>query len=337
MAAGLAGAHRGAGAAVAGAFLGEELAALHESLGKIRSGEPLPPDADRELILSWQPALDRADEWVYLFVLGVLEGGLGLPFLLRLACGNPGLDPEQVHLHPLPVEATRLLEYVCTWLQKTAENKIHYSVVLELQATKLDADDFYASTKNSNLAGLRIRLADLQLLLRLYGSAVRHFLGLPALPASTDGLALIHLLVKFLVAASFLGAYNKPVQSLLFPDALELTARLLEHLHSQYYLAKVPVNREAVFGLHTDTVRLAGNIVHVNREAQDFLIEAQLLAPLLRFTAPDSNSPLSREASIVFIRYMSESNPKAAECIQALRVYDLTDEKNKLYSKVDFL
>ena len=286
------------------------------------------------------PALETYDEWMYILTLNLLEGKTGLqnPLEFLIASLHPTwFSRDSLISNKLSSSVRTLLEYVFTLLQNTVDKKIHYSVILEIETTFLDKDDFYGSNKRPDLAGLRLTMLDALFIIRLYQEAVDAFMLQPPAAEATDRLLLIHSLLKLLIPVSFLGGYNQQAQQLFFPQTLDRTARLLHFVQNHYYAPKVPLLEDAAFELNTNCLRVLGNIVHVNKPAQDYLLDQQLLKPLLRYLGPDKMNPLSREASIVFIKYLTESNQRAAEFIRSLEVYEFDSASDKLYSHVKLI
>lgn len=325
-------------------FFDVEHMADHDLLQKIEKGEKIDEAAQERaaMVGKMKDALKRYDEWMYLFVDGVLEEkfkivgeGSQLEKLIRTLDSN--IDTENMHLKPLPPKILHFLEYIFHLLQKTVEYKIHYSVIKEVTITSLDKDDFYSASKSTDKSGLRIGMTDFMFIKDSFEKAVDHFIGLTGSTEDSDHLVYIHILIKLLIPITFIGGYNSEIQKQLIPTTLDKLPRLIEFVHNHYYKPKVAINKEAVYCLNTNIVRLAGNLVHVNREAQDYLMENNLVGPLLKYTLPDANNPLSRESSIVFIRYMSESNPQAAAYIKSKNVFDLDSDSNKLFTKETFM
>lgn len=277
---------------------------------------------------------------MYILTVNLLQGKTGVPRPLEfiIASLHPTwFDRASLISSHLPFPVRIFLEYLFTLLQNTVDKKIHYSVILEIETTFLDTDDFYASNKQPHLAGLRITMADTLFILTLYQDAVDAFMLSPPSPASSHRLLLIHSLIKLLVPVSFLGGYNQQAQLLFFPATLDRTARLLDFVARLYNAPKVPLLEEAAFELNTNCLRVIGNIIHVNKPAQDYLLDNELLKPLLKYLGPDKMNPLSREASIVLIKYLTESNQRAAEFIRSLEVYDIDAAAAKLYSQEKFI
>lgn len=342
-------------------YFGNELKEVHERIKK--EDESKEKKVDEELDKLRLLSL-KVDEWAYLMMVGLLDGSFGIESGVKFTLGlimndqkflyqddekgskESKIDDEitekvnldTIYLAPLGLESRLFLQYLGMWLQKTVEDKVYYSTVVEIEAKSIENDEFYRDTKNPHLSGIKIRLSDLNYIINLYISSVDHFVNkLEISTESTEHVHLIHLLINILVPVSFLGGYNRQIQALLFPGTLHSTSLLIHHLKTQYYTGKVVVNKDALFGINTNIMRLASNIVHVNKEARDYLMDNQMIERYLYFTRPDDANPLSREASIVFLRYMAEADPKIAEYIHNKNVYDLKDENNKFYSKMDFM
>ena len=84
--------------------------------------------------------------------------------------------------------------------------------------------------------------------------------------------------------------------------------------------------QRAFYELNTDIVRLTSNLIHTSTEAQDYLIDSDFLLLLLSFSGFDKYNPLAREATIVLIRYVTDSNQRAREVISQMEVKKLDPE-----------
>jgi hypothetical protein len=99
--------------------------------------------------------------------------------------------------------------------------------------------------------------------------------------------------------------------------------------------------QRSFYELNTDILRLTSNLIHTSKEAQDFLIDSDYLMPLLSFSSFDEMNPLSREATIVLIRYVTDSNERARELIRGMEVKKLDPDSvnkfNSLSDQLDFI
>lgn len=328
-----------------GYFFDAEHIIDHDILQTLEKNKPVDEKLKEraEKVIKNKVALERYDEWMYILIDGILEckftisekSQSQLEKLIKVI--QPSIDTQNIHLKPIPPRLLHLLEYIFHLLQKTVEYKIHYSVIREIEVTSLDKDDFYSASKSKDKVGIRIGIDDFHYIKQSLEKSIDDFMSLPGTTESSDHLVYIHILIKLLIPISFIGGYNAQVQKVLVPETLGKLAKLIEFIHANYYRPKVPVHKEAVYCLNTNIVRLVGNLVHVNKEAQDYLMANDMVAPLLKYTLPDGNNPLSRESSIVFIRYMSESNPEAAQYIKSKNVFDLESDTNKLFTKETFM
>ena len=64
---------------------------------------------------------------------------------------------------------------------------------------------------------------------------------------------------------------------------------------------------EGKYELISTIIRIISNVVHLNKEAQDFLLKENYLYLVLGFTFLDEKNPLMKEWSVVLIRYLTES------------------------------
>lgn len=103
----------------------------------------------------------------------------------------------------------------------------------------------------------------------------------------------------------------------------------------------VKLNKKAFFELNTDIIRLTSNLIHTSLDAQNFLIDHDFLIPMLSFTGFDEMNPLAREATIVLIRYVTDSNERAREVIRSLEVKRLDPDSVKKWqsfqNQMDFM
>ena len=67
------------------------------------------------------------------------------------------------------------------------------------------------------------------------------------------------------------------------------------------------------------------------------LLDTKLLDAFVSFMAVDQMNPLNREATVVFIRYVSDSNDRVKQYIDSLHVVDLDSDENKVFSKTQFI
>lgn len=96
-------------------------------------------------------------------------------------------------------------------------------------------------------------------------------------------------------------------------------------------LATLPLR--AFFSLMTDILRISSTLVHVNKEAQNFIFENQYHIPLLSFSAFDKANPLTRETTILLIRYLTDGNDLAKKEISKLDVKRLDEDGVKDWNK----
>lgn len=81
-------------------------------------------------------------------------------------------------------------------------------------------------------------------------------------------------------------------------------------------------------------MRLAANLVHVNKEAQNLIVDQGLLHIYVGFTSIDDMNPLNKECTIVFIRYMSETNDNAREYLRKLNLVDMQTGSKDILGKL---
>ena len=219
-------------------------------------------------------------------------------------------------------------EYLFGLMQKTVEKKIHFSVIRQTDTTLLDEDEYYASEKQKDSCGLQINFRDFEF---LKNDFIKYFeifdkIVPSDLDQATNVLEYLHWIMKLMIPISFLGGYNKKIQIEFFPLFLGALSKLAVRLEKSYYSQKIEIPKRASFELNTDLVRLASNIIHTSQDGQDFLIDNGFILNFLNFSCYDSNNPLSREATILFIRYVTDSNQRARDVISELRVRDLDPE-----------
>lgn len=88
----------------------------------------------------------------------------------------------------------------------------------------------------------------------------------------------------------------------------------------------------AFFSLITDILRLSSTLVHVNPVAQTLVFDKSYHIPLLSFSAYDKLNPLTRESTVLLIRYLTDSNNRAKQEISKLDVKRLDEDGVKQWN-----
>jgi len=264
----------------------------------------------------------KLEEWGELFGQAGCEGKAcfdesNVEAVWRL-CDNLGVGHEQ------------WAEWIFHHLQIALQEK-RAEIVRDVEAKLLQDREYFKEKTFS------ISLKDVQFLIKEYHNSIKIFMEAKPSQESSHLLIPVHRIIKLLIPITHLGGYNANLQNLFVPDTLSITAELLQFLQTHYYKEKIPLLEEAAFELNTNIIRLEGNLVHANPVAKKVLIDKNLAACLMGHMGIDKMNPLSKEATIVFLRYMAEGSPEITSYIQSMKVYDLEDQQNRLYTKSNFM
>lgn len=277
---------------------------------------------------------EKLDEWVWLTIKFLLEnfasngaGNSTLGFIFDLL-NQRDLGSVEKNMtcdlsHPLKL----FLNYLHLFFQKTVEQKVKFSLVREFPARMIENDEFFTDHMQETNAGIEISLADLNYILTIIDFNFSELQNLDT--QNTEGLspsaaqwlteklhaaiANIHWMVKLLIPITILGNYNAPLQDFLFPRILVKFGKILGIINRNFYMRKIDLPDNVGYEINSNILRLAGNLVHVNRTAQDLVVDQKLLNLYVGFTKLDYMNPSCKECTIVFIRYMSESNQTARD------------------------
>jgi len=264
----------------------------------------------------------RLDEWVYLFVLKSFEK-LGLECVEAYILGA---NFDRSGNTRLSTHAVRFYEFVFGLLQKTVEQKVHYSIIREYDATLLETDEYCRSQMNPDKAGLQLSVADLDYLSISFISLYETITQTESEERTNNLMEHMHWYIKLLIPVTFLGGYNKEVQLRLFPIFLGKLSQYLQHLQKKVYPIMKGLEKRAIFETNTDILRLAGNLIHTFSDAQNFLLDNGYVMSYMNYACDDMNNPLAREATIIFIRYITDTNQRARDVLSALKVDGIDPE-----------
>lgn len=277
---------------------------------------------------------EKLDEWVWLTIKLLLAnfssngaGNSTLCFIFDLLNQRDLGSAEKNMTCDLSHSLKLFLNYLHLFFQKTVEQKVKFSLVREFPARMIENDEFFTDHMQETNAGIEISLADLNYILTTIDF---NFSELQKLDTqNTEGLsqsaaqwltekmhaaiANIHWMVKLLIPITILGNYNAPLQDYLFPRILVKFGKILGIINRNFYMRKIDLPDNVGYEINSNILRLAGNLVHVNTIAQDLIVEQKLLNLYVGFTKLDYMNPSCKECTIVFIRYMSESNQTARD------------------------
>ena len=143
--------------------------------------------------------------------------------------------------------------------------------------------------------------------------------------ANEADLGVVGSAIKILISATFLGGYNRPLQKLVSTNL------------SFIRLASFVALREGTEELPTNSLRLAANLVHADRDAQNRVIDQDLIPQFLGAFKRDEENPHTKEVIVVFVRYMTEGNLRARDIIKNLKVADYIKDNASFMKKTEFL
>ena len=183
-------------------------------------------------------------------------------------------------------------------------------------------------------AGLQIHKEDLDCILDVF---MKNFEILPTLVSQNSKikcLSNLHWMVKLQIPITFLGHYNENLQNYVYKKVLIKIGKIQTYINTNFYIPKVKIPNDPGFEFNSNLLRLSGNLVHVNIEAQNLIFDEGLLPILVGFTRIDMMNPLSKECTIVFIKYMTESNEPVREFLRGLKVCEMETDTKDLLSKL---
>ena len=181
----------------------------------------------------------------------------------------------------------------------------------------------------------------------------------------------IHWMLKLMIPVNFLGGYLSEIQSKFIPRTLDILCQLLIYLDKNFNRDVIvknssgevkgvmrqsqpskplsglpelyPDNQDtskqlktlplrAFFSLVTDILRLSSTLVHVNLSASAHIFDKGYHIPLLSFSAYDRLNPLTRESTVLLIRYLTDSNERGKQEIGKLDVKRLDEDGIKQWN-----
>lgn len=228
-----------------------------------------------------------------------------------------------------PIYHNVIYDFYIIHIDERIRSKNSYSLVLDMPAILLDSDDDFSAriNKEDNSNSFSIKRSD-----------VIHTLDLFYKSANTTSLIqtidTAHSLIKMLVGITFVGRYNKALQDLIL-DEDRFLGKLSEMLK---IICTAKVKKEERLKrpeICSNIIRLASNLVHANNDAQDFLIKTHYLPFYLSQTNRDEDDMYCKEVTVVFVRYMTESNHAAREYIKQLKVDDFIAQNAHFVNKFD--
>ncbi|KAL4490906.1 hypothetical protein ABPG72_008642 [Tetrahymena utriculariae] len=164
----------------------------------------------------------------------------------------------------------------------------------------------------------------------------------------TNHLVQIHDKIRVFCNLTFLGAYNSQIQKKifdngLFQEVLKLNYNLqklnslsfdrsqaLIHSKKQCLLY---FSAESYQDIFSNIMRFLSNAVHINREAQDFILQNGYLISCLNQTYMDETNPLQREWSVILIRNLCDSNDEMQSAISNIKMFEFSDRTKEILQK----
>ena len=73
--------------------------------------------------------------------------------------------------------------------------------------------------------------------------------------------------------------------------------------------------------------------MHVNKDGHDAIMESKMIHLYVGFTKIDRMNPSSKECTIVFIKYMTDSGDECKKYLAGLTVIDMDEDSKKLAGK----
>lgn len=303
------------------------------------------PDFQATLKDNPSPEAQKLDEWLYLFFTNLmthesLNGGI--KWLERQLTSQSGWLEVDKKCSEMPEPLKVFYQYLFSLMLKTVSQKIYFSVIRQINTDSIKNDDYYNQSGANGQGdasgnGIQINMSDFHFLKNQFLEMVNKFQVAKNAKEASDILEYLHWIIKLMIPINFLGGYNREVQEQMFPEFLGQLSKLMQTLQNKYYAEKIVLEERATYELNVDIIRLAGNIVHTSQEAQDFLIDKELLLCYLSHAGYDKNSPFQREATVVFIRYVTDSNQRARDVIKTLEVSKIDPDSTKDLPTHDFM
>lgn len=222
-----------------------------------------------------------------------------------------------------------IYDFYIIHIDERIRSKNSYSLVLDIPANLLDTDEDFSNRidKENTITTFSIRESDVKFMLTTFYIAADTVNLIETLDAA-------HSIIKMLIGITFIGRYNTALQDLILDDN-KFLGKLSEMLKT-ICLAKVRKDdRYRRPELCSNIIRLASNLVHANNTAQDFLLKTHYLPFYLSQTNREQDELYAKEVTVVFVRYMTESNHAAREYIKQLKVDDFIAENANFVKKFD--
>jgi len=88
------------------------------------------------------------------------------------------------------------------------------------------------------------------------------------------------------------------------------------------------------FEINSNIIRLAGNLVHCNKDGHDAIMAGKKVHLYVGFTKIDRQNPSAKECSIVFMKYMTDFGDSCSQYLSSLTKIDI-EEDSKKFMKFD--
>ncbi|EAR92917.2 spinocerebellar ataxia type 10 domain protein (macronuclear) [Tetrahymena thermophila SB210] len=164
----------------------------------------------------------------------------------------------------------------------------------------------------------------------------------------TNHLIQIHDKIRVFCNLTFLGAYNSQIQKKifdngLFEEVLKLNQNLQKLNSLSFDRSQALINSkkqcllyfsaESYQDIFSNIMRFLSNVVHINREAQDYILQNGYLLSCLNQTYMDETNPLQREWSVMLIRNLCDSNDEMQSAISNLKMFEFSDRTKEILQK----
>lgn len=215
-------------------------------------------------------------------------------------------------------------------IDRQIRSKTAYSLILDMKADLLEKDPDFSKRLNidENLSKFHIKTSDVKFFISNFNILTDDY---------EKNIEEIHFFIKILIAITFVGRYNKSLQDLVLgkENNFYTLGKLSEFIvfYTKQKIDKKPISK--IHELSTNIIRLASNLVHANVDSQNFLLDNDYLLYYLSHTHRDEINLYCKEITVVFVRYMTESNDRARAYIKSLKVEDFIHQNAEFIKKFE--
>ena len=262
---------------------------------------------------------DTLTEWIY-YVLYLLNTNTALKFSV-FKYFYKKLDSKRRDI---------LSSFYLLNIDRQIKSKSAYSLILDMRADLLEKDPDFSQrlNKNENISKFYIKKSDVEFLINSFNTLTENY---------EKNINEIHFFIKILLAITFVGRYNKNLQDLVLgrENNFYTLGKLSELIvyYTKQKIEKKPIGE--IPELSTNIIRLASNLIHANSDSQNFLLDNDYLLYYLSHTHRDEFNMYCKEITVVFVRYITESNERARAYIKNLKVEDFIHQNAEFIKKFD--